>query len=53
MALLQNTPTRQVVVPIAAPLDLPQQIENLRNLDINNYFILGSPNSIREVLGKY
>lgn len=51
-ALLQNIPTRHVITSIAKPADRPQQIAKLRNLDINNFFILGSLQSIRDVLGK-
>lgn len=52
-ALLQNIPTRHVITAIVAtPVDRAQQIEKLRNLDINNFFILGSLTSIKEVLGK-
>lgn len=50
-ALLQNIPTRHVITAIAKPADRPQQIAKLRNLDINNFFILGSLHSIRDVLG--
>lgn len=50
-ALLQNIPTRHVITAIAKPADRPQQIAKLRNLDINNFFILGSLQSIRDVLG--
>lgn len=49
-ALLQNIPTRHVITAIAKPADRPQQIAKLRNLDINNFFILGSLQSIRDVL---
>lgn len=52
-ALLQNIPVLHIIAPIAAPQDRAQQIENLRNLDINNFLILGSLVSIRGVLGKY
>lgn len=50
-ALLQNIPTRHVITAIAKPADRPQQISKLRNLDINNFFILGSLQSIKDVLG--
>lgn len=50
-ALLQNIPTRHVITAIAPAADRAQQIEKLRNLDINNFFILGSLQSIKEVLG--
>lgn len=52
-ALLQNIPTRHVITAIAKPADRPQQIAKLRNLDINNFFILGSLQLIREVLGEW
>lgn len=51
-ALLQNIPTRHVITAITKSADRQQQISKLRNLDINNFFILGSMQSIREVLGK-
>lgn len=51
-ALLQNIPTRHVITEIAKKADLPKQIENLRNLDISNYFILGNLESIKLVLGE-
>lgn len=51
-ALLQNIPTRHVITAIAADdADRRQQIEKLRNLDINNFFVLGSLSSIKSVLG--
>lgn len=49
-ALLQNIPTRHVITAIAAEADRPKQIENLRNLDINNFFVLGTFASIKGVL---
>lgn len=52
-ALLQNIPTRHVITEIGPKADLPKQIENLRNLDINNFFLLGSLESIKSVLGKH
>lgn len=51
-ALLQNIPTRHVITAIAKPAERPQQIAKLRSLDINNFFILGSLQSIRDVLGR-
>lgn len=51
-ALLQNIPTRHVITSIGNDKDRAEQIEKLRNLDINNFFILGSFPSIRKVLGK-
>lgn len=52
-ALLQNVPTRHVITAITNPADRMQQISKLRNLDINNFFILGSLQSIKDVLGVY
>lgn len=51
-ALLQNVPARHVITPIAPTADREEQIEKLRNLDINNFFILGSVSSIKGVLGQ-
>lgn len=51
-ALLQNIPTRHVITAIAPPAERAQQIEKLRNLDINNFFILGSLTSVKDVLGE-
>lgn len=51
-ALLQNIPTRHVITAIGNDRDRAEQIEKLRNLDINNFFILGSFSSIKKVLGK-
>lgn len=52
-ALLQNIPTRHVITAIAVEADRAKQIENLRNLDINNFFVLGTFASIKAVLGMY
>lgn len=52
-ALLQNIPTRHVITAIAATKTaITEQIVKLRNLDINNYFILGKLESIKLVLGE-
>jgi glutamate receptor, ionotropic, invertebrate len=51
-ALLQNIPTRHVITAIAKDEDRKEQLVKLRNLDINNYFILGTVESIKKVLGK-
>lgn len=51
-ALLQNIPTRHVITAIGKSNELSDQLDKLRNLDINNFFILGSLNSIKAVLGK-
>lgn len=50
-ALLQNVPARHVISPIAPIAERQEQIEKLRNLDINNFFILGAISSIKGVLG--
>lgn len=49
-SLLQNLPTRHVITTITKD-DKRKQIVKLRNLDINNFFVLGSLKSTREVLG--
>lgn len=49
-SLLQNIPTRHVITAIGPQADRAQQIEKLRNLDVNNFFILGSLASIKSVL---
>lgn len=52
-ALLQNIPTRHVITAIMSDAsERADQIKKLRNLDINNFFILGSLSSIKSVLGK-
>lgn len=51
-ALLQNIPTRHVITAIAKSKDLKEQLDKLRNLDIVNFFILGSLTSIKAVLGE-
>lgn len=51
-ALLQNIPTRHVITAIANDRERAEQITKLRNLDINNYFILGTLDSIKKVLGE-
>lgn len=51
-ALLQNIPTRHVITAIANDKERADQIVKLRNLDINNYFILGTVESIKKVLGE-
>ncbi|XP_043640733.1 ionotropic receptor 25a [Drosophila teissieri] len=51
-SLLQNIQTRHVITAIAkdGKLEREEQIEKLRNLDINNFFILGTLQSISMVL---
>lgn len=51
-ALLQNIPTRHVITAIANDKERAEQLVKLRNLDINNYFILGTVESISKVLGE-
>jgi hypothetical protein len=51
-ALLQNIPTRHVITAIAGDRERSEQLTKLRNLDINNYFILGTLESIKKVLGE-
>ena len=52
-ALLQNIPTRHVITAIAqGDKERADQLTKLRNLDINNYFILGTLDSVKKVLGK-
>lgn len=51
-ALLQNIPTRHVITAIAKDSERAEQLVKLRNLDINNYFILGTVDSIKKVLGE-
>lgn len=51
-ALLQNIPTRHVITAIAKESERSDQLTKLRNLDINNYFILGTLDSIKKVLGE-
>lgn len=53
-ALLQNIPTRHVITAIAPnDKERAEQLVKLRNLDINNYFILGTLESIKKVLGRF
>lgn len=52
-ALLQNIPTRHVITAIAGDRERADQLTKLRNLDINNYFILGTLDSIKKVLGEW
>jgi hypothetical protein len=52
-ALLQNIPTRHVITAIANDKERADQLVKLRNLDINNYFVLGTLESIKKVLGKF
>lgn len=52
-ALLQNIQTRHVITTIAKEeRERSEQILKLRNLDMNNFFILGSLKTISQVLGE-
>lgn len=48
-SLLQNIATRHVIAPIK-DANIRDQLQNLRKLDIVNYFILGSLANIKRVL---
>lgn len=53
-SLLQNIQTRHVIARIAqGDRERTEEIEKLRNLDINNFFLLGSLRTIGPVLGTY
>lgn len=53
-SLLQNIQTRHVITAVAdGESARADQIERLRNLDINNFFILGSLKTIGQVLGEF
>ncbi|RZC36456.1 glutamate receptor ionotropic, kainate 2, partial [Asbolus verrucosus] len=49
-SLLQNVATRHVIAPIKEPEKIGDQLRQLRKLDIVNFFILGSFESIKRVL---
>lgn len=49
-SLLQNVATRHVIRPIPDEALIRDQLQNLRKLDIVNFFILGSLTSIKRVL---
>nr|AVH87315.1 ionotropic receptor 27 [Holotrichia parallela] len=49
-SLLQNVATRHVIRPIQDESSIREQLQNLRKLDIVNFFILGSLVNIRKVL---
>ncbi|XP_044735980.1 ionotropic receptor 25a-like isoform X2 [Chrysoperla carnea] len=49
-SLLQNIPTRHVITQIDEPNKIKEQLKRLRNLDIVNFFVLGSLTSIKNVL---
>lgn len=48
-SLLQNVATRHVITPVD-DIDIKQQLQKLRQLDIVNFFVLGSINTIKNVL---
>uniref|UniRef100_A0A1A9WKV0 Ionotropic glutamate receptor C-terminal domain-containing protein n=1 Tax=Glossina brevipalpis TaxID=37001 RepID=A0A1A9WKV0_9MUSC len=53
-SLLQNIQTRHVITTITqGDRERTEEIEKLRNLDINNFFILGNLRTIGQVLGTY
>lgn len=47
-SLLQNVATRHIIAPIKENIN--EQLENLRKLDLMNFFILASLENIRRVL---
>lgn len=49
-SLLQNVATRHVIAPVD-DIDIKQQLQKLRELDIVNFFVLGSITTIKNVLG--
>ena len=50
-SLLQNIPTRHVMSPVKNTVEeVKQQLTSLRQLDIVNFFILGSLSTIKTVL---
>lgn len=49
-SLLQNVATRHVIAPIREPAQVPDQLTQLRNLNIVNFFVLGSLSNIKIVL---
>lgn len=48
-SLLQNVATRHVIAPVD-DIDIKQQLSKLRQLDIVNFFVLGTLNTIKSVL---
>nr|QBB73016.1 ionotropic receptor [Protaetia brevitarsis] len=49
-SLLQNVATRHVIRPIQDEASIRDQLQNLRKLDIVNFFILGSLVNVKRVL---
>ena len=49
-SLLQNVATRHVIAPMKEGNAVRQQLENLRKLDVVNYFLLGNLNNIKRML---
>jgi hypothetical protein len=47
-SLLQNIPARHIIAPISA--NIREQLERLREVDVNNFFVLGRLSSIKDVL---
>jgi ionotropic glutamate receptor len=51
-SLLENSMTQHVITAIAPKINQTTQIKALRDLGLTNFFVLGSLESIRNVLGK-
>lgn len=49
-SLLQNVATRHIIAPIKSGTEVADQLQQLRKLDIVNYFILANLNNIKRVL---
>lgn len=50
-ALLQNIPTRHLIDEISTDVSkIPDQLEKLDKLDLKNFFVLGSLDTIQVVL---
>nr|CAD7411030.1 unnamed protein product [Timema cristinae] len=49
-SLLQNLPTRHVIIKVNESMPVKKQIQKLRDLDIFNFFIVGRLSTIKDVL---
>ncbi|CAG2060883.1 unnamed protein product, partial [Timema podura] len=49
-SLLQNMPTRHVIIKVNESMPVKKQIQKLRDLDIFNFFIVGRLSTIKDVL---
>lgn len=50
-SLLVNVPTRHVIVKAkSTPNEIEKQLTQIRNLDVNNYFILGNEETLTKIL---